>query len=85
MNETDAILSLYIAVLSSDGSDIYCQGGTIVSPSSGNLVPGLELQADALTELYSPQTDGKSVLSFITGYLKGNKLFYFEQDFTVSK
>lgn len=85
MKPDDAILSLYLAVLSSDGSLVYTQGGTVVSPSTGNLVPGLELRVDVLTELYDPKKQGTSVLSAVFGAVNnGGGQFYLEQDFTIS-
>lgn len=81
-DKQDSILTVYIAVLSADGSDIYCQGGVVVNPA-GKPTPGIGLQADALTELYDPQKQGQSVLSAIFGSSEGNR-FYFQRDFTLS-
>lgn len=82
-NDEDTISDLYVAVLSSSGSDIYCQGGAVVDSSAAAKMAGLNLRADALTELYDPQKLGNSVLSIITGHTKGAASFYFEREFTV--
>lgn len=81
-NSTDTIFDISIGVYSSDRKKLFCWG--MVGPTYPSTLAAAALDASAATNLYNPETHGRSLIGVVTGDTSSvSGHFHIEKKFTV--